>query len=140
MTLQSISYLGNLFYTYLGLYMYMLPLNIFLFEYIVFVSTIYIWICILIYLFKKNKFVSNVCVINMDIEKKTDEEMAERFGMSKRYMFFIFVDDILPWNVDILTIYSPSCLNPVFVREYWIRSYIFHNTFYILYYILCTKF
>lgn len=140
MTLQSISYLGNLFYTYLGLYMYMLPLNIFLFEYIVFVSTIYIWICILIYLFKKNKFVSNVCVINMDIEKKTDEEMAERFGMSKRCMFFIFVDDILPWNVDILTIYSPSCLNPVFVLEYWIRSYIFHNTFYILYYSLCTKF
>jgi hypothetical protein len=36
----------------------------------------------------------------MDIEKKTYEEMAERFGMSKRYMSFIFVDDILLWNVD----------------------------------------
>lgn len=49
-----------------------------------------------VYLFKENKFDSNVGVINMDIEKRTYEEMAERFGMSKRYMFFILVDDILP--------------------------------------------
>jgi hypothetical protein len=64
------------------------------------------------YLFKENKFVSNIGVINMDIEKRTYKEMAESFGMSKRYMFFIFVDDILSLNVDILTIYSPGCFNP----------------------------
>jgi len=49
------------------------------------------------YLFKENKFVSNVDVINMDIGKRTYKKMAERFGVSKRYMFFIFVDsDICP--------------------------------------------
>ncbi len=71
----------------LDLYMYMHSLNIFLFEYIALASTIDIWTCILIYLFKENKFVFNVGVLNVDIEMKTYEEMAERFGMSKRYMF-----------------------------------------------------
>ena len=38
------------------------------------------------YLFKENKFVSNVDVINMDIGKRTYKKIAERFGVSKRYM------------------------------------------------------
>jgi hypothetical protein len=39
-----------------------------------------------------NQFISNFDVINIDIEKRTYKEMAGRFGVSKRHMFFIFVD------------------------------------------------
>lgn len=46
----------------------------------------------LMYLFKENKFVFNVDVINIDIEKGAYKEMAERFGVSKKIHVFIFVD------------------------------------------------
>jgi hypothetical protein len=45
----------------------------------------------LMYLFKENKFVFNIDVINLDIEKRTYKEMAERFGVSKKIHVFIFV-------------------------------------------------
>ena len=42
------------------------------------------------YLFKENKFTSNVDVINIDIEKRTYKEMAERFWSVKKDTCFLF--------------------------------------------------
>ena len=92
-------------------------------------------------LFKENKFVSNVDVISMDIEKRTYKEMKNKgngrtFWSVKKDTCFLFLwIATFTLNVAIITVYSLFCRPCSGSQRFGLEA-----TFYILHYNLGTKF